>query len=123
MYDNLILILNCLNSLWGLFNYLVSQLRKDFFGIFDLKRIQKITSSCFTPAGCDSKKLQVYNPNKIFGVTTLDVVRANCFVAELKGFDADSTLVPVVGGHAGKTIVPLISQSNPKVSAINRNFV
>lgn len=26
----------------------------------------------------------MYNPNKIFGVTTLDVVRANTFVAELK---------------------------------------
>lgn len=26
----------------------------------------------------------MYNPNKIFGVTTLDIVRANTFVAELK---------------------------------------
>merc|ERR1711879_830634 len=50
----------------------------------------------------------------IFGVTTLDVVRANCFVAGLKGYDSETTNVPVVGGHAGKTIVPLISQSNPK---------
>ena len=56
----------------------------------------------------------MYNPNKLFGVTTLDVVRANTFVSELKGFDAETTNVPVVGGHAGKTIVPLISQSNPK---------
>jgi len=60
------------------------------------------------------KKHGVYNPDKIFGVTTLDVVRANCFVAGLKGYDAETTNVPVVGGHAGKTIVPLISQSNPK---------
>ncbi|KAF4015842.1 hypothetical protein G4228_007038 [Cervus hanglu yarkandensis] len=30
------------------------------------------------------KKHGVYNPNKIFGVTTLDIVRANAFVAELK---------------------------------------
>ncbi|MEJ1272647.1 malate dehydrogenase 2 NAD (mitochondrial) [Cricetulus griseus] len=30
------------------------------------------------------KKHGVYNPNKIFGVTTLDIVRANTFVAELK---------------------------------------
>ncbi|EPY83944.1 malate dehydrogenase 2, NAD, mitochondrial [Camelus ferus] len=30
------------------------------------------------------KKHGVYNPDKIFGVTTLDIVRANTFVAELK---------------------------------------
>jgi hypothetical protein len=45
------------------------------------------------------------------GVTTLDVVRARAFVGEnmklatLKGFD-----VTVVGGHAGETILPLLSQ-------------
>ncbi|XP_041054177.1 malate dehydrogenase, mitochondrial [Carcharodon carcharias] len=61
------------------------------------------------------KKLGVYNPNKIFGVTTLDVVRANTFIGELKGLDPARVAVPVVGGHAGKTIIPLISQCNPKV--------
>ncbi|GCC18551.1 malate dehydrogenase, mitochondrial [Chiloscyllium punctatum] len=61
------------------------------------------------------KKLGVYNPNKIFGVTTLDVVRANTFIGELKGLDPARVSVPVVGGHAGKTIIPLISQCNPKV--------
>ncbi|GCB65382.1 malate dehydrogenase, mitochondrial [Scyliorhinus torazame] len=61
------------------------------------------------------KKHGVYNPNKIFGVTTLDVVRANTFIGELKGLDPARVSVPVVGGHAGKTIIPLISQCNPKV--------
>ena len=61
------------------------------------------------------KKHQVYNQNKIFGVTTLDVVRANTFVGELKGLDPNQVNVPVVGGHAGKTIVPLISKSQPGV--------
>uniref|UniRef100_I3LP41 Malate dehydrogenase n=1 Tax=Sus scrofa TaxID=9823 RepID=I3LP41_PIG len=56
------------------------------------------------------KKHGVYNPNKIFGVTTLDIVRANAFVAELKGLDPARVSVPVIGGHAGKTIIPLISQ-------------
>ncbi|NXK38279.1 MDHM protein, partial [Piprites chloris] len=60
------------------------------------------------------KKHGVYNPNKIFGVTTLDIVRANTFVAELKADPARVT-VPVIGGHAGKTIIPLISQCTPKV--------
>merc|ERR1719209_1127575 len=61
------------------------------------------------------KKHGVYNPNKVFGVTTLDIVRANAFVAELKGLDPARVNVPVVGGHAGKTIIPLISQCTPKV--------
>ncbi|PIO13305.1 hypothetical protein AB205_0090610 [Aquarana catesbeiana] len=34
------------------------------------------------------KKHGVYNPNRIFGVTTLDIVRANTFVAELKVSEA-----------------------------------
>ncbi|XP_075709102.1 malate dehydrogenase, mitochondrial [Rhinoderma darwinii] len=61
------------------------------------------------------KKHGVYNPNRIFGVTTLDIVRANTFVAELKGLDPARVNVPVVGGHAGKTIIPVISQCTPKV--------
>ncbi|NXU55160.1 MDHM protein, partial [Turnix velox] len=54
------------------------------------------------------KKHGVYNPKKIFGVTTLDIVRANTFVAELKGLDPAKVSVPVIGGHAGKTIIPRI---------------
>jgi malate dehydrogenase len=62
------------------------------------------------------KKRNVYNPNKIFGVTTLDVVRANTFVAELKKLNVSEVNVPVVGGHAGTTIVPLISKATPSVA-------
>lgn len=54
----------------------------------------------------------VYNPKKLFGVTTLDVVRANTFVAEAKDVDVKQIDVPVVGGHAGTTIVPLLSQTD-----------
>jgi len=56
------------------------------------------------------KKLGAYNPKKLFGVTTLDVTRANTFVAENQGLDVDGVNVPVVGGHAGITILPLLSQ-------------
>uniref|UniRef100_A0A3Q1BPC1 Malate dehydrogenase n=1 Tax=Amphiprion ocellaris TaxID=80972 RepID=A0A3Q1BPC1_AMPOC len=63
------------------------------------------------------KKHGVYNPNRVFGVTTLDIVRANTFVAELKGLDPARVNVPVIGGHAGKTIIPLISQCTPKAKA------
>lgn len=62
------------------------------------------------------KKHGVYNPNKIFGVTTLDIVRANTFVAEKKGLDITKTNVPVIGGHSGVTILPLLSQVTPKVT-------
>jgi malate dehydrogenase len=61
------------------------------------------------------KKHGVYNPKRLFGVTTLDVLRANTFLAELKGLDPAKTEVPVVGGHAGATILPLFSQVAPAV--------
>merc|ERR1712142_653895 len=53
------------------------------------------------------------NPNKMFGVTTLDIVRAQAFVAEAAGSDVAEQDVPVIGGHAGITIIPVISQSQP----------
>ncbi|PAV57962.1 hypothetical protein WR25_04409 [Diploscapter pachys] len=59
------------------------------------------------------KKAGVYDKRRVFGVTTLDVVRAQAFVAELKGLDASKTTVPVIGGHAGITIIPLLSQVKP----------
>ena len=49
-------------------------------------------------------------------MTTLDIVRANTFVAEAKGNDLREVDVPVVGGHAGITILPLLSQAVPAVS-------
>eukprot|EP00976_Prorocentrum_cordatum_P109364 1195006-Prorocentrum_minimum.AAC.6 len=59
------------------------------------------------------KKHGVYDPKKLFGVTTLDVVRAKTFYAEKKGLAVVGTDVPVVGGHAGITILPLFSQATP----------
>jgi NAD-dependent malate dehydrogenase len=53
-----------------------------------------------------------YNPKKLLGVTTLDLCRAEVFVAENQGWNANETRgkVPVIGGHAGTTIQPLLSQ-------------
>merc|ERR1719478_1813384 len=50
------------------------------------------------------------NPLNIVGVTTLDCVRANKFVGEVTGKNAKFVNVPVIGGHAGSTILPLFSQ-------------
>ena len=62
------------------------------------------------------KAAGTYDPAKLFGVTTLDVVRANTFVAEAKKLDVEEVDVPVIGGHAGITILPLLSQTTPAVS-------
>ncbi|OOE57798.1 malate dehydrogenase [Salinivibrio sp. ML323] len=52
----------------------------------------------------------VYDKNKLFGVTTLDVIRSEAFIGELKGMDPRDVSIPVVGGHSGVTILPLLSQ-------------
>ncbi|CAO95344.1 malate dehydrogenase [Erwinia tasmaniensis] len=56
------------------------------------------------------KKAGVYDKNRLFGITTLDIIRANAFVAELKGKQPEEVNVPVIGGHSGVTILPLLSQ-------------
>lgn len=61
------------------------------------------------------KKYGCYDPKRIFGVTTLDIVRANTFVAEAAGVDVATIKIPVVGGHAGASILPLLSQASPSV--------
>uniref|UniRef100_A0A6N2L3J4 Malate dehydrogenase n=1 Tax=Salix viminalis TaxID=40686 RepID=A0A6N2L3J4_SALVM len=62
------------------------------------------------------KKAGTYDPKRLLGVTMLDVVRANTFVAEVLGLDPREVDVPVVGGHAGVTILPLLSQAKPPSS-------
>merc|ERR1719210_2483382 len=59
------------------------------------------------PAMCEMWKKKGLDPKKIVGISTLDIVRANKFVQDRTGKPAQ---VPVVGGHAGKTILPLFSQ-------------
>ena len=63
------------------------------------------------------KSKGVYNPKRLFGVTTLDVVRASRFISQIKKTDPADENVVVIGGHSGATIVPLLSQSNgPAIS-------
>jgi malate dehydrogenase len=50
---------------------------------------------------------------KVFGVTTLDIVRASTFTSSVSGADPRKVRVPVVGGHSGVTIIPLLSQISP----------
>jgi len=62
------------------------------------------------PAMAELYKKKGLDPNKIVGVTTLDVVRANKFVGESMGKNPNFINIPVIGGHAGETILPLFSQ-------------
>jgi len=56
------------------------------------------------------KKAGVYDKRKLFGVTTLDIIRSETFVGDLKGLNPREVNVPVIGGHSGVTILPLLSQ-------------
>ncbi len=57
------------------------------------------------------KEKGVYDSARLFGVTTLDIIRSNTFVAETQGLNPEDYEVPVIGGHSGITILPLLSQS------------
>mmetsp|Transcript_42652 Transcript_42652/g.102831 ORF Transcript_42652/g.102831 Transcript_42652/m.102831 type:complete len:324 (+) Transcript_42652:71-1042(+) len=65
------------------------------------------------PAVTELYKKWGKDPKKIVGVTTLDLVRASKFVGELKGMPPQQVEVPVIGGHAGATILPVLSQTTP----------
>jgi len=68
-----------------------------------------IAAEILKNAGC-------FDAKKLFGVTTLDVVRAETFVQDITGEkDPSKTVIPVIGGHSGETIVPLWSQAQPAV--------
>ena len=54
------------------------------------------------------------NDRKVIGVTSLDAVRAKKFVGDAVGVDPARIMVPVVGGHAANTMLPLLSQCSPR---------
>ncbi|MGL5991386.1 MAG: malate dehydrogenase [Plesiomonas sp.] len=74
------------------------------------------------------KKAGVYNKRKLFGISTLDVIRSNTFVAELKNKQPQDLDVHVVGGHSGLTILPLLSQiegvtfSDDEIAALTKRI-
>lgn len=59
------------------------------------------------------KKHNAFDAKRLFGVTTLDVIRAETFLAEMLGSVSDQgkvARVDVIGGHSAETMVPLFSQ-------------
>lgn len=57
------------------------------------------------------KQHNVFDPKRLFGITTLDIVRAQTFIGELKGKDPLSVKIDVVGGHSPETMIPVLSQT------------
>merc|ERR1711972_1160355 len=70
------------------------------------------------PAMAELYKKKGLDPKKIIGVTTLDCVRANKFVGDLLDAHPKDINVPVIGGHAGVTIMPVFSQ-DPAAATID----
>ena len=62
------------------------------------------------------KEKGVHDSARLFGVTTLDIIRSSTFVSEAKGLNPEDVNVPVIGGHSGITILPLLSQSGSEFS-------
>lgn len=62
------------------------------------------------------KQAGVYDKRKLFGVTTLDVIRSQTFVGEALGQDPATLNINVIGGHSGVTILPLLSQVKGKLT-------
>ncbi|MGN0902647.1 MAG: malate dehydrogenase [Succinivibrio sp.] len=52
----------------------------------------------------------VYDKHRLFGVSVLDVIRSETFLAQELGVSEKRILVPVIGGHSGTTIIPLLSK-------------
>ncbi|KAF3442437.1 hypothetical protein FNV43_RR16353 [Rhamnella rubrinervis] len=69
------------------------------------------------------KKAGTYDEKRLFGVTTLDVVRAKTFYAGKANVPVAEVNVPVVGGHAGITILPLFSQATPKANLSDEDII
>merc|ERR1711998_146330 len=59
------------------------------------------------------KKHGCYDPAKVLGVTHLDIVRSKEFIGAMKGVNPRDVKIPVIGGHAGETILPLLSRATP----------
>jgi len=88
-----------------LINGIVKNCPKAFIGI-----ITNPVNSTVPVAAEILKKAGVYDPKRLFGISTLDIVRAQTFIGELKNVDPTKVHVNVIGGHSDDTMLPLLSQ-------------
>lgn len=69
------------------------------------------------PIACEAMiKAGAMDPKRVFGISTLDVVRSNAFIGAAAGVCPTKVNLPVIGGHSGVTIIPLLSQCKPSVN-------
>lgn len=73
-------------------------------------------NSCVPVVSEVLKKAGKYDPNRIFGVTTLDVVRTQTIIGEVTKTNPLDVNVQVIGGHSDDTIIPVLSQSSALVN-------
>ena len=66
------------------------------------------------PIAVETMKAAGVAKPSVFGVTTLDLVRAKTFIGQIWNVDPQNVSIPVIGGHSGPTIVPLLSQIKVK---------
>ncbi|KAI8848984.1 lactate/malate dehydrogenase [Chytridium lagenaria] len=59
---------------------------------------------------------EVFKKHNVF-----DPKRASTFVGELKKLDSQSLVIPVIGGHSGITIVPILSSLNTSFTIAERD--
>ncbi|KOB78221.1 putative mitochondrial malate dehydrogenase isoform 1 [Operophtera brumata] len=57
-----------------------------------------------------------FDGKKLFGITAIDALRAQCLYAAENNLSPCECFVPVIGGHSDKTIVPLLSQAIPRIN-------
>jgi len=75
------------------------------------------------PVAAEALKAKgAFNPKKLFGVTTLDVLRAETFLHPYATSETKKLSIPVIGGHSGKTIVPLFSQAKPAIKVPEEDY-
>ncbi|MEN2499820.1 MAG: malate DEHYDROGENASE, NAD-dependent, partial [Marteilia pararefringens] len=77
-----------------------------FFAIITNPVNSNVPIACKVFEKCGQK-----STDKIFGVTTLDIMRANTFIGKLLNKRAQDIFCPIVGGHSGETIIPLFSKA------------
>lgn len=59
------------------------------------------------------KTVGVYEYNRLFGVISLNCLRANTFAAEAIGIEPECITVPMIGGSCSRTCVPIFSRAKP----------
>lgn len=54
-----------------------------------------------------------YDPKKLFGITTIDALRAQTLYAAERNLSPSDCVVPVIGGHSNRTMIPLLTHAKP----------